>query len=330
MEEFKKILLLALKKGSSDIHLVVGSAPYFRIEGELTVTDKPIFTQADAKNILGKILNTEQKTRLMKTGDVDTGFEINKTFLRINAHKQSSGFGLSIRIFANEPPTPEDIQLDQQILDIVREMSGLVILSGPAGTGKSTTLATMIQHINETSKQHIITLEDPIEYRFQKGQSLIEQRELGTDFKTFASGLRHVLRQDPNVIVVGEMRDPETIELALTAAETGHLVLSTLHAPNATEVVERIVGVFEGAKQQQILIQLSAALKMVVSQHLVMKKDGTRMAAREILTSTSAVRNAIRNNKLSTIRSSIETGRKFGMISMKQVLEGLQTEGIIE
>ncbi|PIZ54039.1 type IV pili twitching motility protein PilT [Candidatus Uhrbacteria bacterium CG_4_10_14_0_2_um_filter_41_7] len=330
MEEFKKILLLALKKGASDIHLVVGSAPYFRIEGELTVIDKPIFTQVEAKNILGKILNAEQKSRLVKTGDVDTGLEVSKTFLRINAHKQSGGFGLSIRIFANEPPTPEEIELDQQILDIVGELSGLVILSGPAGTGKSTTLATMIQHINETDKQHIITLEDPIEYRFQKGNSLIEQRELGTDFQTFASGLRHVLRQDPNVIVIGEMRDPETIELALTAAETGHLVLSTLHSPNATEVVERIVGVFEGAKQQQILIQLSAALKMVVSQHLVMKKDGTRMAAREILTSTSAVRNAIRNNKLSTIRSAIETGRKFGMISMKQVLEQLQADGIIE
>jgi twitching motility protein PilT len=213
---------------------------------------------------------------------------------------------------------------------VTQMTEGLVIVSGPAGAGKSTTIASLLEQINQTQAKHIITLEDPIEYRFTNAQSLIEQRQLGDNFPTFASGLKHVLRQDPDVIMVGEMRDHETISLALTAAETGHLVISTLHAPNAAEAVERIVNVFDGAQQQQILVQLSATLKMVIAQHLVPTIEGGRVAAREILTSTTAVMNAIRQNNLSTIRSAIGTGKRYGMMSMEQSLKQLQKEGLIE
>lgn len=330
MEELKSFVQLAQKKSASDIHLVSGAMPMIRVHGQLAVIKKQMLDALSVQKIATAILKQSQLKQLEEKGDVDVGTMIAGVGLRINIHKQSEGLALAVRLISAEIPTPEALRFYESMFTIPKMEDGFVIVSGATGSGKSTTLASIVEQINTTSARHIITLEDPIEYRFINQKSLIEQRQLGSHFSTFAQGLRHVLRQDPDVIVVGEMRDPETISLALTAAETGHLVLSTLHAPNAAEVVERIVNVFEGAEQQQILVQLAATLRMVVSQRLLPKKGGGLVAAREVLVSTIAIQNAIRQNNLSVIRSSIQTGKKQGMISMELSMKELQRIGMIE
>jgi twitching motility protein PilT len=320
MEEFIK---KAAKARASDVHLVAGSVPMMRVKRELQALGKTVLRQEDVKKIVAGLLSQSQLKRLEEVGDVDTGASIAGVGLRVNVHRQSRGLALAIRLISPNIPSPEDLRFHPTMVRIPQLEDGFVIVSGPTGSGKSTTLAAMVEQMNQGTGRHIITLEDPIEYRFGEGSCLIEQRQLGTDFPSFAKGLRHVLRQDPDVIVVGEMRDPETIALALTAAETGHLVLSTLHAPNASEVIERIVNVFEGAAQQQVLVQLSATLKMVIAQKLLPNKKGELVCVREILVTTPAIQNAIRQNNLSVIRSAIQTGKKAGMISMEQSIKEL-------
>jgi len=328
-DQLLKLLSSAKKKGASDIHLVSGAPPYFRVHGELYPVKSPILTNASAKKIVSILVDKDQEALLKKEGDVDLGIVFNGINMRINIHHQMDGVGIAIRLIPDKIPSAEELRLERVMIDIVDKKSGLIIISGAAGVGKSTTLASMVQRINDRSKRHIVTLEDPIEYRFPKGRALIEQRQLGMHFSSFNSGLKHALRQDPNVLVVGEMRDPESIELALTAAETGHLVISTLHAPNTAEVIERIVNIFDGPKQQQILVQLSSSLQMIVAQALLPAKDGKRVAAREILISTNAIQNAIRQNNLSTIRSAVSMGKKVGMQSMDQAIEELKQKGLI-
>jgi twitching motility protein PilT len=323
MEELRKFVGFAVKRGASDIHLVAGALAYVRIHDRLEPVSATKLTQEAVERMVKGVLHQPQMKTLNENGDVDIGVVVGKTSLRINIHRQSRGLAMSIRIISDTIPTPEGIGLSETIMQIPQLDSGLVIISGTAGSGKSTTLASLIQSMNQTSARHIITLEDPIEYRFENAHCLIEQRQLGMHFPNFPAGLRHILRQDPDVIMVGEMRDPETISLALTAAETGHLVLSTLHAPNAAEVVERIVNVFEGSEQQQVLVQLSATLKMVVAQRLVPAKKGGLVAAREIMVSTTAIQAAIRQNNLGTIRSAIQTGKKHGMVSMERALKDI-------
>jgi twitching motility protein PilT len=330
MEELKLYIDAAQKKQASDVHLVSSALPMMRVHDELFAFKKqPLEAQAVQK-IATALLKQHQLKQLETTGDVDVGVVVSGVGLRINIHKQSEGLSLAIRLISAVIPTPNQLGFHETMMRIPSIQDGFVIVSGATGSGKSTTLASIVEQINQTSSRHIITLEDPIEYRFSNAKSLIEQRQLGLHFPSFEKGLRHVLRQDPDVIVVGEMRDPETISLALTAAETGHLVLSTLHAPNAAEVVERIVNVFEGAQQQQILVQLAATLRMVVAQRLLPKKGGGLVAAREVLTTTIAVQNAIRQNNLSVIRSSIQTGKKQGMISMDLAIKELQRQGFVE
>ncbi|MFH1711950.1 MAG: PilT/PilU family type 4a pilus ATPase [Patescibacteria group bacterium] len=329
MEDLKKLVTLAIKKGASDIHLVAGAFPYLRIHGRLYPVKKPILTQAAVQKISDAICEPRQKDLLEAVGDVDVGIMIGNTSLRVNIHHQINGFGIAIRVVPEKIPSPEELGLSEDLVEAAISHDGFVVISGAAGSGKSTTLASLVDLINKTTQSHIITLEDPIEYRFSHEKSLIEQRQLGLHFPSFQEGLRHVLRQDPNVIVVGEMRDPETIELALTAAETGHLVFSTLHSPNAYEVVERMVGVFEGNRQQQILTQLSATLRVVIAQKLLPGKEGGRVAAREVMITNSAVRNAIRQNNLGTLKSAIQTGKRYGMVSMDIALEQLTREGKI-
>lgn len=328
MEELKSIIQQAAKKGASDVHLISGARVSLRINGALE-SKGDVLSASGIQKIVTAILKQPQLKQLEEIGDVDVGISITGVGLRINVHKQSQGLALAIRLIPSNIPSPEELGFHETMLTIPTLEDGFVIISGPTGSGKSTTLATIIQQINAGSARHVITLEDPIEYRFEHEQSLIEQRQLGADFPSFQRGLRHVLRQDPDVIVVGEMRDPETISLALTAAETGHLVLSTLHAPNAAEVIERIVNVFEGAAQQQILVQLAATLRMVVAQKLLQKKEGGLVAVREVLVSTPAIQSAIRQNNLSVIRSAIQTGKKAGMVSMELSLKALQDEGLI-
>lgn len=320
MEDLQQFVKTAAKQGASDLHLAAECLPFMRVKGALKAMKETPLKMEEVRKMVVGLLSQEQLKELATFGDVDVGVNVAEIPLRLNIHKQTLGFSIAARLLPSEIPTPEKLGFYPIMFDIPKYENGLVVFSGPAGSGKSTSLAAIIESINKTQAQHIITLEDPIEYRFKQKKSLIEQRQLGTDFPTFAKGLRHVLRQDPNVIVVGEMRDPETISLALTAAETGHLVLSTLHAPNASEVIERIVTIFEGAKQQQILVQLAACIRMVIAQELRLNTKGDLTVVREILTSTPAIQNAIRQNKLGTIRSAIQTGRKYGMISMEQAL----------
>lgn len=330
MEELKSYIAFAHKKHASDVHLVSGASAMMRVHGELSLINKDVLTPNAVMKIAASLLDQTQLKRLDEIGDVDVGAVISEVGLRVNIHKQTQGLSLAIRLIPSKIPTPDELGFHETMRQIPLMEEGFVIVSGATGTGKSTTLASILQEITLNSARHVITLEDPIEYRFSQKKSLIEQRQLGLHFPSFEKGLRHVLRQDPDVIVVGEMRDPETISLALTAAETGHLVLSTLHAPNAAEVVERVVNVFEGAQQKQVLVQLAATLKIVVAQKLLPSLDGGLVAAREILTTTVAVQNAIRQNNLSVIRSSIETGKKQGMITMELAIKELQKQGLIE
>lgn len=329
MEELKAFLEKAVKAKASDLHLVAGAIPMMRVNREIQALGKDILSVASIQRVVNALLTQSQLKELVEVGDVDVGSKIGDVSIRVNIHQQTNGYGLAIRLVPSKIPTPDELQFEDPLLKIVDLTEGFVVISGPTGSGKSTTMACLVQAINKKHARHIVTLEDPIEYRFQNEKSLIEQRQLGTHFPTFQQGLRHVLRQDPDVIIVGEMRDPETISLALTAAETGHLVISTLHAPNAAEVIERIVNVFEGVSQQQILVQLSATLNMVVAQQLLAKKEGGVVAAREILLNNLAVQNAIRGNNLSTIRSAIQTGKKQGMVSMAQSMKILKEEGVI-
>ncbi len=330
MEELKSFIDTAQKKLASDVHLVAGALPMMRVHDELFAFKKQSLDTLTVAKIATALLKQHQLKQLETMGDVDVGVVVSGVGLRINIHKQSEGLSLAIRLIPATIPTSKELGFHETMMQIPMIEDGFVIVSGATGSGKSTTLASIVEQINQTSSRHIISLEDPIEYRFSNAKSLIEQRQLGLHFPSFEKGLRHVLRQDPDVIVVGEMRDPETISLALTAAETGHLVLSTLHAPNAAEVVERIVNVFEGVQQQQILVQLAATLRMVVAQRLLPKKGGGLVAAREVLTSTIAVQNAIRQNNLSVIRSAIQTGKKQGMISMDLAIKELQRQGMVE
>lgn len=329
MAGFKSYFKEAIKKDASDIHLVGDEIPMLRIEGELTDLDtKPIGNKELTTGIY-EILTKDQIKKYEDDKELDFGYDVEGTRFRINLHQQQDRIGMTARLIPTEVPTPEELKFEEPLLEFTKLLDGLVLITGPTGNGKSTTIASMIEEINKTRKTHIVTVEDPIEFIFKDKMSLIEQREVGTDTKSFANALKYVLRQDPNIIFVGEMRDPETISTVLTAAETGHLVFSTLHTSSAAEAIERIVDVFDGAKQKQVLIQLSAVLRGIVSQQLVTAKDGGRLAAREILINTPAVANLIRENSSAQIKSSIQTGAKDGMVTMENSLKKLVKEGWI-
>lgn len=328
--DIDKYFKQAIKEDASDLHLVGAEAPCLRFEGELKQIDKKELSPKELEGALMQILNKEQQEKYKKYKDLDFAYVVDGVRFRVNLHQQSSKIGMSARLIPKEIPSPKDLNFESSIMQIPNLLDGLVLITGPTGSGKSTTIASIIEEINKNRNSHIITIEDPIEFLFDDKKSLIEQREVGEDTKSFSSALKHVLRQDPDVIFVGEMRDPETIATALTAAETGHLVFSTLHTNTAAEAVERIVDVFEGAKQKQVLIQLSAVLRYVVAQQLVSAKDGGRVPAREILINNSAVANLIRENNIGQIKSAIQTGAKEGMVSMENSLKELLKAGWIE
>ena len=330
MKPIKSYLEEAVKQGASDVHLVAGEKPMIRVHGELLELENELLPEKELETALLGLLTSEQKKTFQENLELDFGYELKESRFRMNLHQQEGKIGLSARLIPETIPTPEELRFEPALNNFTSLMDGLVLVVGPTGHGKSTTLASMVQEINKTRKAHIITIEDPIEFVFKDDKSLIEQREVGTDTKSFAEALKHVLRQDPNVILVGEMRDPETIATVLTAAETGHLVLSTLHTSSAAEAIERIVDVFEGPKQKQILIQLSSVLRGVVAQQLVPAKDGKRIAAREILINTPAVANMIRENNISQIQSAMQTGAKDGMVTMENCLKDLLKADLID
>ncbi|MCT8976912.1 type IV pilus twitching motility protein PilT [Clostridium sp. CX1] len=330
MELLKDLLDITMKENASDLHLTVGVPPVIRVNGELrhisNVKLQPIDTENYAKEILG-----EDYESYIKIGDLDTSFSVAGTGrFRVNLFKQRGSSAIAIRVVGSKVPTLNDLNFPPIIKELAANKRGLVLVTGPTGSGKSTTLAAMINEINATRASHIITLEDPIEYLHKHNKSIINQREIGKDTLSYANALRSVLREDPDVILVGEMRDLETISVALTAAETGHLVLSTLHTIGAAKTIDRIVDVFPPHQQQQIKIQLAAVLKGIVSQQLLPKVNGKgREAALEIMVATSAIQNMIREGKTHQVESSMQTGAKYGMKTMDMSLSELYKKGLI-
>jgi twitching motility protein PilT len=293
MQPIKSYFKEAIKKDASDLHLVGGATPMVRVEGALlNLEDEPLDNKSLQAGLYGMI-SKEEVEKYEQEKELDFGYSLDDTRFRINLHQQQENIAMTARLIPKDIPTPESLHFEDPLLNFTKLLDGLVLITGPTGCGKSTTIASMIEEINKSRRSHIISIEDPIEFVFQNSQSLIEQREVGTDTKSFATALKYILRQDPNVIFVGEMRDPETIATVLTAAETGHLVFSTLHTSSAAEAVERIVDVFEGSKQKQVLIQLAAVLRGVVAQQLIPAKDGGRVPAREIMVNTPAVANLV-------------------------------------
>jgi twitching motility protein PilT len=319
----------AIKKGASDLHLVEGRTPCLRISGELVKFDEEPIPFGELKFSLFRELDDETKEKFKEEKDIDLSMEFFENRFRVNLHFQEGKIGLAARLVPSEIPRPEDIGFDEVIYRFTHLKDGLVLVTGPSGTGKSTTLAVMLDMINAERRSHIITIEDPIEYTFGEKQSIIEQRQLGRDTKSFASALKYALRQDPNIIMVGEMRDLETVQAALTAAKTGHLVLSTLHTTTAAETVERIVDYFPTNSHNQIAHQLATVLRAVIAQQLLPRKDGGLIVAREIMINNNAIANLIRQGQYEQIISSIQGGGKEGMITMNRAIDRLLARGLI-
>lgn len=323
--EIREILEQAKEQGASDIHIVVGKAPLIRVHGIIKELEAEKLMPHDAQQLIYSILNDEQQRKFEETKELDFSFGINNLGrYRANVHMQRGTVAAALRTISTEIPDIRKLGLPQSVLNFTDYKHGLVLVTGPTGSGKSTTLASMINTINQTRAEHIITVEDPIEHLHRHKKSIIEQRELGTDTESFTAALKYVLRQDPDVILIGELRDLETIEAALTAAETGHLVFATLHTNDAAQTIDRIVDVFPTSQQSQIRLQLSNVLRGVISQQLITTADGrNRVLACEILVNTPAVANLIREAKTHQIYSMIETGTKFGMRSMDSSLKEL-------
>jgi len=321
---FKK----AIDKQASDLHLVAGSIPAIRTGGDLIKLDQGAIDNKELKAAIRTLINDKTWERFERKRELDFSQEVFGSRFRVNLHYQEGKIGMSARLIPDNVPSPDEINFSEVIYSLTHMRDGLILVTGPSGAGKSTTLAVMVDIINRERRAHIITIEDPIEYLFKEKQSIIEQRELGSDTKTFALALKYALRQDPNVIMVGEMRDLETISAALTAAETGHLVLSTLHTATASETITRIVDVFP-ARKQQILDQLSSSLRAVVAQQLLPSVNGGRVAAREIMVSNNAIANLIRHNQLEQIYTVIQTSSSQGMITMNKSIDKLRKAGLI-
>ncbi len=324
--EINELLRLAVDNGASDIHLTVGIPPVFRMDGMLIKLDKlSKLLPEDTQKFAYSIMNAMQIDHFEKNGEVDFSYSIlGICRFRINIYRQRGSIGLALRAVPLRVPSIEELGLPEVIKEMAMMKRGLILVTGPTGSGKSTTLAAMINYINQNQSSHVLTLEDPIEYLHRHQTSIVNQRELGLDTKSYGDALRAALRQDPDVILIGEMRDLETISTAITAAETGHLVLSTLHTMGAVSTIDRIIDVFPPDQQQQIRIQLSAVLQGVVSQQLLRKSDNNgRIAAMEIMLCNAAIRNHIREGKTYQIMNAIQTNRKDGMIAMDAFLADL-------
>ncbi|MBF0121884.1 MAG: PilT/PilU family type 4a pilus ATPase [Candidatus Omnitrophica bacterium] len=327
----KSFLDLAIARSASDLHLVVGRPPILRIQGSLKPLELPVLEADYLKDVIYEILTDRQKAQLRETRELDFSYHyLNEYFFRINVHVEKGYVGSTIRIMPGITKSLEALGLPAVVADLSMRRSGLVLIVGRAGMGKTTTMIHMVDHINQNRYAKIVTVEDPIEFVHQSKKSLIIQREVGTDTVSFDSGLRHALRQDPDVIVIGETRDLDSISMALTAAETGHLVLATLHSPDAIEAINRIIDVYPGDKQNQIRVQLAETLLGVISQQLLPMKNSTeRVLAAEVLVANMAIRNLIRRNVLPEIRGQMETGRE-GMNTTEQSLSALLKRGAID
>jgi twitching motility protein PilT len=329
--DFADILLEVIETGSSDLHLTAGSPPMVRKRGKLHPLDYPIMNSQDTREVVYSILNNEQRKRLETDWQIDLSYSVpNRARFRVNAFFQRASIGAVMRTIPTEIPALGDLGLPPVLEEFTRKPRGFVLVTGPTGSGKSTTLAAMIDLINEQRHEHILTIEDPIEFLHPHKNCVVNQRELGSDATSFAAGLKAALRQDPDVILVGEMRDLETMMTALTAAETGHLVFATLHTQDTAQTVDRIVDAFPPAQQHQVRVQLSIALQGVVTQQLLPTPDGkARVCATEVLVPTPGVRNLIREGKTHQIYSALQTGASHGMQTMDASLVELVRQGKI-
>lgn len=327
-----EILARATDMGASDVHFAVDNPVTIRIDGVLLPLDEVILTQEDTAAFAKHIIKTFKYGEFEENGQLDTSYRImNHSAYRVNVFKYGGKIGLAARVISDRIPTMEELSLPDSIEKVAHINSGLVIVTGPTGCGKSTTIAAIIDAINRDKKRHILTIEDPIEYIHKNKNCIVTQREVGRDCSNFSDALRAGLRQDPDVIMVGEMRDLETISIAVTAAETGHLVLATLHTRNSYQTIERIIDVFPSTHQQQIRVQLANSLMAVFAQRLVPRKGGNgRLPIVESMIVTPAVRNLIRENKIHQLYTFIQTGQKTGMQTMDDHMLSLYKKRLID
>jgi len=326
-----QLLKAMVEKGASDMHITAGAPPLLRIDGEVIPLKLPPLTPVDTKHLCYSIMTEEQKIAFEKDSELDLSFGVkNLSRFRANAYLQRGAVAGAIRTIPFKILSFEELGLPAVITDIANKPNGLVLVTGPTGSGKSTTLASIIDKINSEQRVHILTIEDPIEYLHPHKMAVVNQREVGADTASFKGALRYVLRQDPDVVLVGEMRDLETIEAALTIAETGHLVFGTLHTSSAPKTIDRIIDVFPAGQQGQIRTMLSESLEAIVAQTLLKKKGGGRIAACEILVGVPAIRNLIREAKLHQVPSMMQTGQRVGMQTLDMAIADLVKRGLIE
>jgi twitching motility protein PilT len=327
--DLKQCFQEAIDQRASDLHLVAGCKPVIRVDAELIDLNVDVITNDALLTLIKSLVNEQRFNDFVANRELDVSLMVFEHRFRVNLHYQMDTMALAARLIKNQVPTPDEIGFNDTIKNLTRLREGLILVTGASGSGKSTTLAVMLEMINSERRSHVITVEDPIEYIFVNQKSIIEQREVGTDTLSFSEALRHILRQDPNVIMIGEMRDAETMSIALTAAETGHLVLSTLHTNSAADTVARIIDSFPTYRQDQVLSQLSLTLRAVIAQQLLPKVKGGLVAAREVMINNEAIASLIKRNQVGQIHSVIETGSQEGMIDLNRAIDLLHESGII-
>lgn len=329
MATIDELFKLMVEQKASDLHITSGAPPYLRLHGNMVPLNYRELSNQDIQGLVFEILSEKQKKTFVEKWELDCAYQVpGLGRFRVNVFMQRKGLGAVFRVIPEKILTPQELNLPSAIMDLIEVDRGLILVTGPTGSGKSTTLAALIHHINMTREAHILTVEDPVEFVHQNIKALVNQREVGSHTKTFANALKAALREDPDIMLVGELRDLETISLALTAAETGHLVFGTLHTNSAAKTIDRIIDVFPAGQQQQIRTMLSESLRGVVAQTLFSKADGQgRIAAYEILRNTKAVANLIRENKIHQIASTMQTGTSAGMILFEKYIDDLVKTG---
>ncbi|MBY4676413.1 type IV pilus twitching motility protein PilT [Marinobacterium arenosum] len=328
--DITELLSFTVQQGASDLHLTAGMPPVIRVDGDVRRIKLPPLDHKQVHALVYDIMNDKQRKEYEDVLETDFSFEVpNVARFRVNAFNQNRGAAAVFRTIPTKVLTMDDLGMGQVFKNLAEMARGIVLVTGPTGSGKSTTLAAMIDYINENRADHILTIEDPIEFVHESKKSLINQREVHRDTHSFSHALRSALREDPDVILVGEMRDLETIRLALTAAETGHLVFGTLHTTSAAKTIDRIIDVFPAAEKAMVRSMLSESLQGVISQTLLKKPNGGRVAAHEIMIGTPAIRNLIREDKVAQMYSSIQTGAQHGMKTLDQSLTELLQKGLI-
>lgn len=329
--DITELLTFGVQNNASDLHLSAGMPPLIRVDGEMRRINLPDLDHKAVQALIYDIMSDKQRKEYEEHLETDFSFEVpNLARFRVNAFNQHRGCGAVFRTIPSKVFSLEELQLPPIFREIAQRPRGLVLVTGPTGSGKSTTLAAMIDDINSTKHDHVLTIEDPIEFVHPSKKSLVNQREVHTDTESFSNALRSALREDPDVILVGEMRDLETIRLALTAAETGHLVFGTLHTTSAAKTVDRVVDVFPGSEKELVRSMLSESLQAVITQALIKKTGGGRVAAHEIMVCTPAIRNLIRENKVAQMFSTIQTSQGVGMQTLDQALQRLVESGTIQ